>query len=131
MDYAVIKEIFYWIVYIIVSLYLAKIVLLLVILLGIYIECKFTSYYEKKIIKEKEQKCLIFTNAQLHHELYCIIIKYNPEYNETYNDNNDDTYNNIFIEAKKLYMEVPEFRIDCYKNGLRPRLLQIINNIYT
>ena len=129
MDFAVIKDIFYWIVYIIVSLYVAKIVLLLVILVGIYIESKFTSYCEKKIIKEKEEKCLIFTNAQLHHELYCIIIKYNPEYNETYNDN-DNNYDNIFIEAKKLYSEDPKFRIDCYKNGLRPRLLKIINNIY-
>jgi hypothetical protein len=128
MDFALIKDIFYWIVYIIVSLYLAKIVLLLVILVGIYMESKFTSYYEEQIIKEKEQKCLIFTNAQLHHELYCIIIKYNPEYNET---NDDNSYNNIFIEAKKLYNETPKFRIDCYKNGLRPRLLQIINNIYS
>ena len=87
-----------------------------------YATYMFNCWYEEINIKEKEKYYKRFSNSRFYNEIFCMIVKYNPDYRRK-------NEHNAFHEAKKLYKEKLEFRIECYKKGLKPRLLQIIEHI--
>jgi|LauGreDrversion4_2_1035121.scaffolds.fasta_scaffold40563_5 hypothetical protein len=87
---------------------------------AIYVTYIFMCWYEEYKIKKYEFHYKYYTKTEFYYEIFYIVIKYNPLYKRK---NGYDA----FDEAKKLYNENQNFRIECYKNGLKPRLLEIIN----
>lgn len=89
---------------------------------AIYVTYVYSCYYEEKCIKENEEIYQRFTKTQFYYEIFYMVIKYNRSYKRK---NGYNAYN----EAKKLYTENLEFRIECYKKGLKPRLVEILDKI--
>jgi hypothetical protein len=84
---------------------------------AIYVTYMYSCYYEEKCIKENEEIYKQYTENLFYFEIFYMVHKYNPSYKRK---NGYNAYN----EAKKLYKENLEFRIECYKKGLKPRLLK-------
>jgi hypothetical protein len=87
-----------------------------------YVTYMYSCWYQDKNIREKVEIYNLITKTEFYVVIYFIVIKYNPAYKSKRDYN---AYN----EAKKIYKENKDFRIECYKEGIKPRLLEIINKL--
>jgi hypothetical protein len=98
------------------------IAIFITIYIAIYVIYIYSCWCEEEKIKKFEEIYKYYSKTDFYLEVYFIVLKYNP----TYKMKRDY---NAFNEAKKIYNENQEFRIECYKLGIKPKLLEFISKI--
>ena len=92
------------------------------IYVSVYVIYMYNAWYKEKKIREKEELFKQLTKNEFYIELYFMVLKYNPDYKSKRDYN---AYN----EAKKLFKTNSQFRLECYNEGIRPRMLEIIKKL--